>query len=122
MDDADQSFTNNKKTEITMRHVIAGPKANILKRESGYEIELAVPGFSKSDFQIRLEGKVLEIAGKRQETEEGQYARREFYLPSFERRFVLADHLRAKDPEARYENGILKIFLPVEPPRRVEVA
>ena len=106
-----------------MRQMIAGPKANILKREGGYEIELAVPGFSKSDFQIRLDGKILEIAGKpSQEREEGEYARREFLLPAFERRFVLADNLRTHEPEARYENGILRIFLAKEPARRVEVA
>lgn len=100
----------------------AGPQANILKREGGYEIELAVPGFSKSDFEIRLNGKLLEISGKRSVESEGNYSRREFHIPSFERRFVLSENLRIGDPEARYENGLLKVFVPVEPPRRVEVA
>lgn len=101
---------------------IPSPKANILKRGEGYEIELAVPGFSKSDFQIRLEGKVLEISGKRSDENQGQYARREFRMPSFQRRFVLSDSIRMSDLEARYENGILRVVLPVAQPRRVEVA
>ncbi|MBK8490628.1 MAG: Hsp20/alpha crystallin family protein [Saprospirales bacterium] len=100
------------------------PRANVLKKEEGYEIELAVPGFSKSDFEIRLEAEVLHISGKRTGEEKDQYARREFGISSFERRFIVPDTIVGAEIQARYENGVLRVLLPEKKvaPRRVEVA
>lgn len=101
---------------VVRRHIPVnrpdGPKANILKKESGYEIELAVPGFEKSDFEIRLDQEVLVVSGSRPNR------------AAFERRFALPDHIVNTEIEARYENGILRIMLPERKvsPRRVEVA
>lgn len=89
-----------------------GPKANILKKESGYEIELAVPGFEKSDFEIRLDQDLLVVSGNRPNR------------GTFERRFAMPDNMNTTEIEARYEHGILRILIPVRQvsPRRVEVA
>lgn len=100
------------------------PRANVLKKEEGYEIELAVPGFSKSDFEIRLEEEVLHISGKRTGEEKDQYARQEFGVHAFERRFIVPETIVDTEIQARYENGVLRVLLPEKKiaPRRVEVA
>ena len=99
------------------RHIPANtPRANVLKKEEGYVIEMAVPGLSKGDFDIRLDGEVLAISNKRE--------RREFGIPAFERRFSMPDSIVPAEITAQYEDGILRVVLPVKimPPRRVEVA
>lgn len=101
-----------------------GPRANVLKKEDGYLIELAVPGFEKSDFEIRLEKEMLHISGKRSTAETNHYSRREFGLNTFERRFIVPENIIGSEIQAKYTNGILEVFLPEkkDPPRRVEVA
>lgn len=102
---------------VVQKHIPASsPRANVQKKEEGYVIEFAVPGLSKSDFEIRLDGKVLAISGKR--------SRHEFGIPAFERRFQMPDTIVNTEIKASYEDGILRVFLPEhkESPRRVEVA
>lgn len=101
-----------------------GPRANVLKKEEGYVIELEAPGFSKSEFDIRLEEEVLTISGKRTKEETNNYSRREFGVQSFERRFIVPENILDSEIRASYENGILSVLLPEkkDPPRRVEVA
>ena len=98
------------------------PRANVLKKEHAFEIQLAVPGFAKSDFEVRLEDGLLEISGKREGAGEANYTRREFEVRSFNRRFSIPQKIEVSKIEARYEDGILRVTLPLEPPRRVEIA
>ena len=42
-------------------HMPTIPRANILENKEGYSIELAVPGFSRGDFNISVDDNVLTI-------------------------------------------------------------
>ncbi len=91
------------------------PPANIKESDSGYKLELAVPGFEKSQFKITLENDLLSISAEMKEeknVEEKNYSRKEFKHSSFRRTFRVAKDLNEKDVKATYENGILKINLP----------
>ena len=40
------------------------PKANIARTDAGYEISIAAPGFSRSDFSVNVDNRTLTIASK----------------------------------------------------------
>jgi HSP20 family protein len=92
------------------------PSVNIKETNNAYEVELAVPGMEKSDFNIELEGNRLIISSsKKQEHEnrEENYTRREFSYQSFQRSFSLPENtVDADNIKARYENGLLIIDIP----------
>jgi HSP20 family protein len=91
------------------------PAMNVKDNENNYEIELAVPGFSKDDFEISLEDGVLHVNGqKKEEKEESDegYTRKEFSYNSFRRSLKLPNSINQNEEmKATYKEGILKLNL-----------
>ncbi|MGD9328623.1 MAG: Hsp20/alpha crystallin family protein [Cyclobacteriaceae bacterium] len=87
------------------------PSANILETEKAYEVQLAVPGMKKEDFNIDLEDGKLFISGERHfENGEGTTLHQnEIHQGSFKRVFHLPEDADQKKISANYENGILYI-------------
>ena len=94
------------------------PLANIASTEEGYTIELAVPGFSRDDFQINVENNAMTVTGtaysSSDEMENENYTNREFSCSSFSRSWKLPEGVSAEHVTANYEAGILTIGVPVE--------
>ena len=93
------------------------PKVNVWTDENLHVIELAIPGFSKQEVNIGLDGKTLKIEGQKPEKDEKsvkKYKRREFYYTNFTKSFELPDEIDVNNIEASYENGILLINLPLK--------
>ena len=92
------------------------PPANIYEQDNAFFIELAVPGYLKEDFNINLEQQVLSIsaAEKNRESENEKYLRREFGAGEISKRFVLPKTVDNDNIKADYQNGILKIHIPVK--------
>jgi len=91
------------------------PAVNIKEEDSGFELELSVPGRAKEDFNIEVDDNVLTISSEMKqenETKEDSYTRREFGYSSFKRSFTLPETVNTEDIGATYENGILKLNLP----------
>ncbi|MDI3320411.1 Hsp20/alpha crystallin family protein [Pinibacter soli] len=91
------------------------PPANIVETANGYNLEINAPGRNKEDFKISVDNGLLTISyEKKAETksEDAKSVRTEFSLQSFKRSFTLDDKLKADGIEAKYENGILKLFVP----------
>jgi len=91
------------------------PAMNIKEQDNKFEIELAVPGFSKKDFEISIEGSTLHITGETREEEEttdDDYRRKEFSYKSFKRSLSLPETIDLhQEIKAVYTNGILKLNL-----------
>lgn len=88
---------------------------NIHEHEKGYDLEFNVPGRNKEDFKLNVENGILTISyEKKAETENKaqKTIRREFGFSSFKRSFSLDEKINADGIEAKYENGILKVYLP----------
>lgn len=104
------------------------PPYNIEKTgEDAYRITLAVAGFAMGDLDIESREGMLVVKGGRVQ-EQGDdapvYLHRGIAERSFERRFQLADHVRATS--AAVENGLLNIDLEREvpealKPRKIEI-
>jgi HSP20 family protein len=104
----EDSFFNSK-TRDTL------PAANIAENEKGYQIELAVPGYRKEDFKVKVDNDMLTISAEtKSETNEKQkeYTRQEYSYSSFARSFRLPDNVKDDAISAKYDNGILKLDLP----------
>jgi len=92
----------------------AQPVVNIVETPGGFRLELAAPGFAKSDFQITVEKNLLRIvAGKEiAQSEEGVvFHRREFARGTFERVFRLPETIDTEKVEATATSGILSVNL-----------
>ncbi len=104
------------------------PPYNIEKTgEDAYRITLAVAGFGDGDLNIEARDGLLVVSGKKsaEDGDERTYLHRGIANRAFERRFQLADHVRATG--AVTENGLLHVDLVREvpealKPRRIEIA
>ncbi len=104
---------------------IAIPPANIVESKFDFRIEIAAPGYEKSDFKINLEKNLLTISLEKSvdENSEESYNLKEFNFNSFNRPFRISDKIDTKKIDAIYKNGILQVVLPkkeeaVEKPAR----
>lgn len=91
------------------------PAVNIMETNEAYNTELAVPGFSKKDFKIAVEGSYLTISGEREAEKnesDDRFTRKEFERTSFSRSFHLPQNVNEEKIEATYNEGILKLTIP----------
>jgi HSP20 family protein len=89
--------------------------ANIHETTDGFHVELSAPGRSKEDFKINVDNGLLTVSfEKKEETENKDYKtiRKEFSFKSFKRSFNLDDKINTAAIQAKYENGVLKLYLP----------
>ena len=103
------------------------PPYNIEKTgENAYRITVAVAGFGQDELTIETREGQLVVSGRKAEAEDkGSFLHRGIATRAFERRFQLADHVRAV--EAVTENGLLHVDLVREvpealKPRKIEIA
>jgi HSP20 family protein len=86
---------------------------NIYEDEKGYQLELNVPGRRKEDFQLNVENQLLTIKyEKKGEESKLKTIRQEFSFPGFTRSFTLDQKINTEAIEAKYDNGLLKVYLP----------
>lgn len=91
------------------------PPVNIAETADGYHVELNAPGRNKEDFKLNIDNGLLTVSyEKKEETknEDVKSVRKEFSFQSFKRSFSLEDKVDAVNIQAKYENGILKVYLP----------
>lgn len=90
------------------------PRTNLLDIGDRFEVHAEVPGISKDDLNIKIQGNYLEISGKRQiDTPEGYKVHRtERGASTFSRSFTLPDNVDAEKVEAAIKDGILYLSLP----------
>jgi HSP20 family protein len=89
--------------------------ANIHETADGFHVELSAPGRNKEDFKINVENGMLTVSfEKKEEAENKDYKtiRKEFSFKSFKRSFNLDDKINTAAIQAKYENGVLKLYLP----------
>ena len=92
------------------------PRANIVKNENVYTIELAAPGYSRDEFVMTADHGQLTIELGTEDTKEYKdtVVHREYSFSSFKRSFSLPENTNVDGITAKYEAGILYIDVPVE--------
>jgi len=103
------------------------PAMNVWLNEEGAVVTAELPGVNPEDIDISVVGETLTLTGSRQpaELKDGEkYHRRERGYGKFTRTFQLPFGVEADKVEAKFDKGILHIFLPraeVEKPRKIAV-
>ena len=91
------------------------PAINIKENEDHFELELAIPGKKKEDFNVEVDENVMTISMESKmedEVSENNYTRKEFSYTSFKRAFTLPETVDEDAIKASYTDGILKFKLP----------
>jgi HSP20 family protein len=81
------------------------------RTESGFSVQIPVPGFGSDQIDVTLENEILTVSGKNEKR-------------SFTRTLLLPDEIDGDNVAARVENGMLTLTLNVHPkaqPRKIEV-
>jgi len=73
--------------------------------EDGIVMEFSVPGLTKEDLTILVDGDILRISYKTDEDKSN-------FIKSFERSYSIGDDLDIKKIGAKVENGVLTVTLP----------
>ena len=112
------SLSNGSKQTSTL------PAVNIFETTDAYHLELNAPGLNKEDFKVNFENELLTISYEKPEekqSEDFKTVRKEFGLSSFKRTFHVDKNINAENIQAKYENGLLKLWLPKKQEAKQEV-
>jgi HSP20 family protein len=106
----DWSLRNFSMTNTTL------PSVNIKETDESFEVEMAAPGMEKGDFKLEVNQGILSISSEKsiekENSDESRYTKKEFSYQSFCRSFSLPTTVNSDKIAAKYENGILKVYLP----------
>lgn len=94
------------------------PAINVIESEKDYKVEVAAPGMTKEDFNVRIDednNLVITMEKKienNEEKKEQRYLRREFSYSKFQQTMILPDDVDKEKIVAGVEHGVLTIDLP----------
>ncbi len=100
-------------------------KTDVKETDTGYEVDIDLPGFKKDEITMRLEDGYLTINAakgldKEEKNEKGKFVRRERYAGNLSRSFYVGENVKEEDIHPKYENGILSFRVPKEDQKAVE--
>ena len=103
--------------ELYGKHAKNLMNTDVREVENGYEIDMNLPGFKKDEVEIQLQDGCLTVSAakgldKDEEDKKGRYIRQERYAGSLSRSFYVGEDVEPQDVKAKYENGVLKLFVP----------
>lgn len=107
-DDLDGFFLKPSANKFT-------PAVNVVEAKDNFRLEIAVPGFTKDDFNVKLEDHLLTISGEKKNqvnNEDEKFTLKEFTHTSFSRTFTLPETVSGEKINAEYADGILKLLIP----------
>ncbi len=92
-------------------------RTDVKESDGGYELHIELPGYKKEDVKAELkDGNLTISAASNMENDEkdanGKFIRRERFYGSCSRCFYVGDAVVQEDIKARFEDGILKVFVP----------
>ena len=92
-------------------------RTDVKEMSNGYELNIELPGYKKEDVKAELKDGTLTITAASkvendQKDENGKYIRRERFYGNFSRSFYVGEHVEQTDIKAKFEDGILKIYVP----------
>lgn len=113
-----------KKNPLYGKNAAKIMKTDVKDTDTGYEIDVDLPGFKKEEIKLALENGYLTISAekglnKEEKDEQDHFIRRERYSGTYSRSFYVGDAYQKEDVKAKYEDGILKLQLPKPENRQI---
>src|SRR5947207_873200 len=104
---------------VRVEKTAAAIKMDVVEQDNAYLVKAEIPGVSKDEIQVSIEGNEVTIGAevKREtETKDGQrWLRTERYSGSVYRAFTLPVEIDETASTAKYENGVLELTLTKKP-------
>lgn len=89
---------------------------DIKETETGYELDMDIPGYKKDEITAKLENGYLTITAEKaleEKEEKGKkFICRERYAGTCQRTFYVGDEVEQKDIKASFKHGILSLQIP----------
>jgi HSP20 family protein len=104
------------------------PRIESAVRDNTLCVKADLPGIDPKDVEVTVEGNRLTLQGQRKAEQEGSengYVHREVQYGSFIRSFTIPDGVKAEDIQAKYQNGVLELSIPLPAsvlPQKVNIA
>ena len=111
--------------ELYGKHAGNVMKTDVRETDSGYEVDIDLPGFKKDEINAQLDNGYLTISAskgldKEEKNKEGKYIRKERYAGAMSRSFYVGGDVTEEDIKAKYEDGILRLSIPKKEAKAVE--
>lgn len=91
-------------------------RVDVKEDESGFIVKADIPGVSKEDIDVRIEGNQVSLTAEmkkaKEDKEDGRTIRSERYHGFINRTFSLGSKVDQNKALAKYENGVLELRLP----------
>ena len=90
---------------------------DIKESDQGFELDIDLPGVHKDHLSAELKEGYLCISATVEQTsndsvQNERYLRRERFLGSCRRNFYVGDKIKQEDIHVKFEDGILRLFIP----------
>ena len=100
-------------------------KTDVKETDTGYEVDIDLPGFKKDEINAQLDNGYLTISAakgldKDERDKKGKYIRKERYAGAMSRSFYVGEGVTQEDIKAKYEDGILRLSVPKKEAKAVE--
>ena len=100
-------------------------KTDVKETDTGYEVDIDLPGFKKDEINAQLDNGYLTISAakgldKEEKNKEGKYIRKERYAGAMSRSFYVGEDVTQDEISAKFENGILQLKVPKKANKAVE--
>ena len=100
-------------------------KTDVNETDTGYEVDIDLPGFKKDEINAQLDNGYLTISAakgldKDEKDKKGKYIRKERYAGAMSRSFYVGEGITQEDIKAKYEDGILRLSVPKKEAKAVE--
>ena len=100
-------------------------KTDVKETDTGYEVDIDLPGFKKDEINAQLDNGYLTISAakgldKEEKDKKGKYIRKERYAGAMSRSFYVGEGVTQEDIKAKYEDGILRLSVPKKEAKAVE--
>ena len=100
-------------------------KTDVKETDTGYEVDIDLPGFKKDEINAQLDNGYRTISAakgldKDEKDKKGKYIRKERYAGAMSRSFYVGEGVTQEDIKAKYEDGILRLSVPKKEAKAVE--
>ena len=83
--------------------------SQVNRTDGGYNLSIDLPGISRNNVSVKVEGNLLMVAGKR--------SLRDDSTINYISNWTISDSINVNGITANYESGILELFVPILPPK-----
>ena len=114
-----------KRQALYGKHANNVMKTDVKETDTGYEVDIDLPGFKKDEINAQLDNGYLTISAakgldKDEKDKKGKYIRKERYAGAMSRSFYVGEGVTQEDIKAKYEDGILRLSVPKKEAKAVE--